>query len=289
MNNRIQQLTRLCLPLCIGALLVLPGLTGAEAGAKDKPLPIFDAHIHYSHDVWQAIPPHDAIRRLRQAGIVRALVSSSGDDGTQMLYQADPKLVIPVLRPYRKRGTLRSWMHDETVLPYLKQRLAKYRYVAIGELHLEGDEADLPVIHQVVHLAKQHKLMLHVHADADAIEQIFEQDPDARILWAHAGFEYAYIVRELLQRYPKLWADLSFRREIFNNGRFLPGWHELLIEHADRFMLGVDTYTPQRWLKIQTVMNWQRELLNALPQDAARRIAYENGERVITSRFKQKN
>jgi hypothetical protein len=27
-------------------------------------LPIIDAHIHYSHDVWDAIPPKDAIRRL---------------------------------------------------------------------------------------------------------------------------------------------------------------------------------------------------------------------------------
>ena len=62
--------------------------------------PIFDAHIHYSQDVWDAIPPQDAIRRLREAGITRALVSSSGDDGTQRLYQAAPELVIPVLRPF---------------------------------------------------------------------------------------------------------------------------------------------------------------------------------------------
>ena len=35
--------------------------------------PIFDAHIHYSHDVWDAISPTDAIRRLRALGIKRIL------------------------------------------------------------------------------------------------------------------------------------------------------------------------------------------------------------------------
>ncbi len=249
-------------------------------------LPIFDAHIHYSHDVWEVIPPKEAVKRLRQAGVIRALVSSTGDEGTQKLYAADPELVIPALRPYRQLNTLNTWMHDESVIPYLKERLAKYRYAAIGELHINGEEAELPVMRQLVQLASQHKLLLHVHSDADAIQRIFKQDPQARILWAHAGFEYGYVVRAMFEKYDQLWADLSFRREIYNNGQFLPDWEPLLTEHADRFMLGIDTYIPQRWLQVDNVMRWQRELLSALPKDAARKIAFENGERVITRAFK---
>ena len=275
------------LPFFLIGLLLLTAINKSSAETmKAMPLPVFDAHIHYSHDVWEAISPQDAIRRLRQAGIARAMVSSSSDEGTQRLYQADPELVIPVLRPYRQRGTLKTWMHDASVVPYLKQRLTQYRYVAIGEFHLEGEQADLPIVRQVIELAKQHELMLHVHADADAINRIFRHDPAAQILWAHAGFEFAYVVRGMLEKNPKLWADLSFRREIFNNGRFLADWRELLTDHADRFMLGVDTYTPQRWLEIEAVMAWQNELLRALPQKAAEQIAYKNGEGVITSRFK---
>ena len=60
-------------------------MTAATAVAGDEnkasDLPIFDAHIHYSHDVWQVIPPADAIRRLREAGVERALVLSSSDEG----------------------------------------------------------------------------------------------------------------------------------------------------------------------------------------------------------------
>ena len=258
----------------------LPSANGSEN------LPLFDAHIHYSHDVWDAIDPEDAIRRLREAGVKRAMVSSSSDEGTQRLYQADPQFVIPVLQPYRKRGTTKTWMHDETVLSYLKGRLAKYRYVAIGEFHLSGEEADLPVIRGVVKLARQYKLMMHVHSDARAIELIFKQDPEAKILWAHAGFEHAPRVRQMMKTYPNLWADLSFRYDAFGYTRFREGWRELLIDYADRFMLGIDTYTPQRWLKIKQVVQWQRTLLSALPDEVARKVAWQNGQRVIASRFK---
>lgn len=266
-------------------LCLLPVVYPVYAETEDEDLlPVFDAHIHYSHDAWEAFAPDDAIRRLREAGVKRAMVSSSSDKGTQMLYDAAPEFVIPVLRPYRKRGELQTWMHDETVIPYLKERLQKYRYAAIGEFHIDGEEANTPVVREVVKLAKQYGLMLHVHSDAAAIRLIFEQDPEARILWAHAGFEFAETVRELLVQHDNLWADLSFRYDAFANGKFLPEWNELVLDHADRFLLGIDTYTPQRWLQIGEVMSWQRDLLDALPEPAARMIAYENGER-ITRRY----
>ena len=64
------------------AVLVLAG-AGAAAAAE---LPIFDAHLHYSHDAWDVVPPKAAIAILRKAGLKRALISSSGDDGQQRLY-----------------------------------------------------------------------------------------------------------------------------------------------------------------------------------------------------------
>ncbi len=254
----------------------------AEQGGKVvNNLPIFDAHIHYNHDVWDAISPADAIRRLRELGIKRAMVSSSSDEGTQRLYQADPTFVVPVLRPYRKRGTIETWMYDETLIPYLKERLKKYRYAAIGELHIDGEQAYTPVMQEIIRLAKKYNLMLHVHSDAQAIKFIFKQYPDARILWAHAGFDYAAIVGKLMDKHHNLWADLSFRGEIINEGRLMKAWRILLERHADRFLFGIDTYEPQRWLYLKYPMQWQRDLLDALPRDVAKKIAYENGEKMI--------
>ena len=261
---------------------------GAEVEKDVNVLPIFDAHIHYSHDVWDAISPQDAIRRLREAGVKRALVSSSSDEGTQRLYQADPTFVVPSLRPYRKRGTIDTWMYDESIIPYLQQRLANYRYAAIGELHIDGEQAYLPVMREIIRLAKQYQLVLHVHGDAHAIRFIFEQYPEARILWAHAGFTYAVIVGKLMDKHPNLMADLSFRGEIINDGRIMKAWRKLLVAHADRFLLGIDTYEPPRWLQINNVMQWQRELLAALPDEVGRKIAYENSD-LITKHFDAKN
>ena len=226
-------------------IFLCTGISVATAVAADETkvshLPVFDAHIHYSHDVWQAIPPEDAIRRLREAGIKRALVSSSSDEGTQRLYQADPEFVVPSLRPYRKRGTTGTWMYDETLIPYLKQRLETYRYAAIGELHINDEQAKTPVMREVIRLARQYQLILHIHSDAEAINLVFEQYPEAHILWAHAGFEQAPTVAELMDKQPNLMADLSFRSEIFQNGRFFPSRDQLQVKHADRFLLGVDT------------------------------------------------
>ena len=269
--------------LSLFLLFVVSSAVAAEE-QKVSDLPIFDAHIHYSHDVWDAIPPEDAIRRLREAGVERALVSSSSDEGTQKLYQADPTFVVPSLRPYRERGTIGTWMYDETLIPYLKERLETYRYAAIGEFHINGEQAKTPVMREVIQLAKQYQLILHVHSDAEAVRLIFEQYPEAQILWAHAGFEQADTVSKLMDQQPNLMADLSFRTEIYQNGQFFPGWEQLLLKHGDRFMLGIDTYEPQRWLQVNNVMLWQRNLLTALPKDVARKIAYKNGA-WITSRF----
>ena len=76
------------------------GAIGAPVSAAD--MPIFDAHVHYSHDAWQNVPPKDAIALMRKAGVRRALVSSSDDDGNVKLYAEAPELILPSLRPYRK-------------------------------------------------------------------------------------------------------------------------------------------------------------------------------------------
>lgn len=141
---------------------------------------------------------------------------------------------------------------------------------------------------EIIRLAKKYQLVLHVHSDAHAIKFIFEQYPEARILWAHAGFDYAFVVGKMMDKYPNLMADLSFRGEIINEGRLMKAWRILLTRHADRFLTGIDTYEPQRWLQIKNVMRWQRELLAVLPKEVAKKIAYENSEK-ITRLFDSKN
>ena len=78
--GRHPQLALLTL-LTTGALMV-----PAAAQGTDPQLPLFDAHLHYSHDAWERLPPKDAVALMRQAGLKRAMVSSSSDEGTQKLF-----------------------------------------------------------------------------------------------------------------------------------------------------------------------------------------------------------
>lgn len=256
----------------LALVLVAPG----PAPAAD--LPLFDAHIHYSHDAWEVVPPKEAVALLRQAGVRRALVSSSDDEGTQKLLAEAPDLIVPELRPYRRRADVSTWVRDETLVAYVEERLRRHRYVAIGEFHLYGADAELPVPRRIVALARQHGLLLHAHSDADAVERLFQQYPEARILWAHAGFERPEVVRDMLRRHPRLWADLAFRTDHGADGRVAPEWRAVFLEFPDRFMVGTDTFTPERWHYVGEHAAWSRAWLADLPPDVAERIAWKNGE-----------
>lgn len=253
----------------------LPCLTLAAYAAE---LPIFDAHIHYSHTTWDAVPPREAIALLRRAGVRRALVSSSDDDGTQKLLTEAPELVIPELRPYRTVEDVATWASDEKIVTYVEDRLKRHRYVAIGEFHLYGADAERPVVRRLMALARQHELFLHAHSDADAIERLFRHDPQARILWAHAGFEPPEKVGAMLRRYPKLWCELAFREDHAPGGELDPRWRALFLEFPERFMVGTDTYIADRWPYVVEHARLARQWLSQLPRDVAERIAYRNGE-----------
>jgi hypothetical protein len=258
-------------------------LSPALVRAAEAPWPIFDAHLHYSHDAWDKLPPAAAVALLRQAGLRRAMVSSSSDEGTQKLVAAAPDLVLPVLRPYRTRSEIGSWINDNSVVTHLEARLANFRYLGIGEYHVYGADADLPVVRRVVQLARDNRLWLHSHSDADAIDRQFRQDPNARILWAHSGFEAAERVREMLRRHPRLCCDLAFRNDHASGGTVDAAWRAAFLEFPDRFLLGTDTFTPERWYYVVEHANWSRRWLADLPRDVAERIAWKNGDALFSA------
>lgn len=269
----------------LGTLVAAPWLAAAghPVRASTARLPIFDAHLHYSHDAWERVPPAQALALMREAGLARAMVSSSSDEGTQKLYALAPELVVPVLRPYRTRGEIGTWIHDRTVVEHLQARLARYRYAGLGEYHVFGADADLPVMRSVVALAREHGLLLHSHSDADAVERQFLQWPEARVLWAHAGFDGPERVRAMLSRHPRLWIDLAFRSDHASGSRVDAAWRALFEAFPDRVLLGTDTFTPERWFYVGEHARWSREWLATLPQPLAERIGWRNGVALLAA------
>ena len=269
--------------LSLAVVLGSVGVPGTLPGFAQSTLPIFDAHLHYSHDAWDNLPPQAAIDLLKKAGIKRAFLSSSNDDGQQRLYALAPDIIVPSLRPYRTRGDMGTWVGDSTVVGYLEERLKKYKYAAIGEFHLYGADADLPVPRRMVELAKQHGLILHAHSDVVAIERLFRQWPEARILWAHSGFARPDEVRDMMKKHKNLWSDLAFRGDHHSGGKVTDEWRAAFLEFPDRFALGTDTFTPERWLYVGEHANTARAWLSSLPGDVAERIAYRNAENLLGS------
>ncbi|MXU65092.1 amidohydrolase family protein [Rhodobacteraceae bacterium KN286] len=244
-------------------------------------LPIFDAHVHYSHDAVQRVPPQEAARLLREAGVVAALVSSSDDTGTQRLLAAAPDIVVPALRPYRRRGEIGTWMHDPTVIDYLEDRLSRFSYRAIGEFHAFGTDINTPVVQRMIELARERNLLLHAHSDAEAIDLIFQTWPEARVLWAHSGFDGPAAVRGMLRKHDALWSDLAYRSDMARDGKVDPDWRAAFEEFPDRFMVGTDTFAPERWYYIGPHAEFSRSWLADLPDGLAARIAHENAAAML--------
>jgi Amidohydrolase len=251
-------------------------------------LPLFDGHIHYSVGATQRYSPEQVIDILDGAGIGQALLSSTPNDGTVELYARYPHRFIPELRPYRKTRDLatwsverRSWYRDPDTVAFIEQELKRGIYRGIGEFHLDGVEADTPVIRRIVQLASERKLWMHAHSDAEAIDKLFAYDPHARIVWAHAGMsEPPGVVDRMLSRYPALWADLSYR-DVAPGGTLDPEWKALFLKYPDRFLYGSDTWIPPRWEEVGSLTQQARGWLAQLPPEVAQNIAWQNAERIF--------
>ncbi|MEO1161076.1 MAG: amidohydrolase family protein, partial [Pseudomonadota bacterium] len=179
------------------------------------------------------------------------------------------------------RGEIGSWMHDPTVIDYVEDRLARFKYKALGEFHAFGDDIETPVLQRMIVLARKHNLLLHAHSDADAVDRIFKTWPDARVLWAHSGFDTPDKVRETLRRHKNLWSDLAFRSEQASGEKVDSRWLAAFEEFPDRFMIGTDTFAPERWYYIKDHADYSRGWLSSLPEPLQKNIGYRNAERML--------
>jgi predicted TIM-barrel fold metal-dependent hydrolase len=136
----------------------------------------------------------------------------------------------------------------------------------------------------VVALADEYNLPLLLHGDAEVVEQVIAWYPGMTIIWAHLGTHpEPALIDAMLTKYPqRLYIDTSVRDERFeDSGKLLPEWRALFIGHADRLLVGIDTYSLQRWQRIDEVTARIRHWLAQLPDAVARKLAYENAARLF--------
>ncbi len=138
-------------------------------------------------------------------------------------------------------------------------------------------------------------------ANIEGLERLLAHNRKTKIVWAHAGSDpLGYftpkLVRELIERHPNL--ALSIRPTsprpgsmVYSTGDVNEDWVAVLRDFPDRFVIGSDTmivatrYTGPNTPRLfanrgEGQRQGIRRLLAVLPPDLARRIGYENAERL---------
>jgi predicted TIM-barrel fold metal-dependent hydrolase len=254
-------------------------------GAAIEGVPVFDAHMHYKQEAWGPYPVRTVIELMDKSGVAMALVSSTPDDGTIRLFEYAPDRIVPELRPYHDGAGSSNWTRAAGMEGYLKDRLARYPHQGIGEFHIHRlDMEDRPLLAAVAALAKARTIPLHIHSGAEPVRFFYELEPGLTIIWAHAGMsEPADVVGAMLDTYPTLYADTSYReRDIMGDGAALDlAWKAVIERHADRLMVGTDTWINAQWDNYEDLIALNRRWLAQLPRETAEKIAYRNAARLF--------
>lgn len=278
------------------ALVVLAiALSGAGTVlAAEYSGPLFDAHLHYNDEAQAPHPLSDVLDRMRRNGVRAIIANSRPNEGTKALAssaltaQAGVK-VVPFVRLYRNRADYDNWFRDESIHEMVQTELARGTaagpFRGIGEFHLyDSTNANGAVAKKLMALAESKGLAVLAHVDDTAIDLLMANTPSAgqkvRLVWAHTGIGGVPPARvdQLFARYPFLMGELSYRPGLTcEGGRLCPEWRALLLKYPTRFMIGSDTWVNQRWQYYDEIMKSYRSWLGDLPQDAARKIAWENG------------
>jgi hypothetical protein len=260
---------------------------GAPATAAE-PIEIFDAHLHYN---WEPTPTYkldEVLALFRKHRITGIIATSRPNTGTHALVdaKADGLEVVPFIRPYRVRADIQTWFGDPAIFDLVQEEFKRGYYRGIGEFHLSGKAADTEWVKKTVDFAVDHDLYLHAHADQEAVEILMRHNPRAKIIWAHTGFGLPTDrVAAMLGKYPNLWGELSYRGGIVDGaGKLTAEWRALFERYPDRFLLGSDTWVPERWASYGDIMAGYRAWLDQLPPDIAARIAHGNARALFASR-----
>jgi hypothetical protein len=268
------------------ALFVTVLLAAALGTARAEPYagPLFDAHMHYNDDASARYSVGTLHELFSKNGVRAVLANSRPNDGTRALVEAAQRgarkdlKVVPFIRVYRNRDDYGTWMRNPEILRMIVEEEKRGYYRGVGEFHVHGKDADTPVLKQIVDFAVEKNLVLHAHSDDEAIEILFRHNPKARVIWAHTGFTTPLPrVAEMLDKYPELRGELSYRGDISEGGKLAPGWKAMFQKYPTRFVVGSDTWVNQRWESYPQIMGGYRQWLGELPKDVAERIAWKNG------------
>ena len=129
------------------------------------------------------------------------------------------------------------------------------------------------------------------------LERLLAHNRDARIVWAHAGWDNTghrtvALMRRLLETHSNLYMNIKLpiggkrddrtppeNQPVDADGRIRPEWLALLQEFPDRFVLGSEAFYGIEAMA-RSASRAQSPFIEQLPPDLARKVGHENAARI---------
>ena len=242
------------------------------------------------------------------------------DKMTLEVYERNPQRVIPFLTVIRWGLSMR----DPAWLEYAERQLATGKFRGLGQFIVKryashdikdpgwdksvGVPWDSRWAQNLLRLAAKHNTPILFTMETTeetllALDRVLEQYPNVKVIWAHQNHLKEKIgattelralqdpkyVATLLEKHPNLFIDLSVGRDwSFRSAsdRKIPEkWKDLYEKYNDRLVIGTDRSTDQSYQKgYVPEVSWIRSWLSELSSDTARKLAYENIERILSAK-----
>jgi len=287
----------------------------SKIAAQGKGMPLADLHFHAQ----QRLSPEEALHAMDRAGVRWAGNGAQGKDDLWLPFaQAAPDRFIPfvgqgsIMAITGNTGEAGWTLKSPGIIRYLKfieENLWSGKFRGIGELMVNNLNsrapqvsasrypADSPLMVRMLSLAATYEVPLDIHMEADPaslkeLERLLPMDRKATVIWAHCGtWADASLATRMMAEHLNLWCELSQRDDrqrglkarnlvITDSRRVLkPDWKALLEKYSDRFLVGTDNN--EEISRYQGVIDFFQATLAQLSPEAARRIGYENAQRLF--------
>ena len=278
--------------------------------ARAEDIPIIDAHsqIDQNVDLDRVVP------LLDQAGIARVILSTRGKIKPFLIADLARRHPGRIVASFRTKG--RAYAYNKPgYYKLLDVQLARPEFRAMAEILLwhaaKGQKApefkipaDSPQVQAALKIAFDRGWPAVLHYEFAAagwnrgdlmaeLEGLLRARPDHPFVLTHMGQLEADETRRLIETHPNIhfipsWSNAVTRPltrqpwvNLFEGRKLAAVWEALIVEHADRFVLGFDNVFEEHWgrLYVEQVALW-REALATLPRDVAHAIAHRNAERL---------
>lgn len=314
------------LGICLALLTTFSGLSCQAYNG-----PLIDGHSHWGAD----FKPDAVMARYEKSGVIAQVVMPRylgviGDRPTtdeQVLAIANqyPGKIFLLAGMQRPDFTFMNWdapnERARQILKEIDQKLADKKVFGIGEVlvrhwayagdtgkigqHAEIDKSfNNRFVREIAEVAIRHNVPVAIHMEGypqlvQELDLVLSEYRQLKLVWAHGcGRSAPSIIRNLLNRHPNLFCDLSnmtntggygsgwpkaetFTAKMEVDGRFLDDYKSLILDFPERFFIGMDVAHQSRWVMakgntFERRVERTRLLLTQLPEAVAEKLAFRN-------------